>query len=341
MLTRPVMIAAALCAFFPLSANSQQPRASIEAEPLRELDAWSVSALTRAEGALSADLWNHSDAGFLALVLQRLPAVYNSPAAQALALRVLLSGGEAPSGEASAAARARFEALGKMGAAEPLAMLAAGAGTALNDPAIAQYAAQAELARGRRAEACARGRGAEMGERAPPFLLRLRAYCAGTDRAAADLALELARAAGADDAWYTGAIAALGGAPGPRPPAARFENSLTTQISLAARLIPGPNPLTSTTSTFSLVALALSEQARQPLRAQAAVLAFRRGALSVTEARTICSRRQPISAPACRRSWPCCAMPQPRPARWKPRPPSPVRCAAPARSPTSPPPQPC
>jgi hypothetical protein len=215
--------------------------------------------------------------------------VYDSPAALALARRVLFSGAEPPrGGDADAAARARFEALGKMGAADELAMMAAGAGAASTDVAIAQYAAQAELARGQRAQACTRGRNAAVSEQAPPFLLRLRAYCAavGGDRAAADLALEMARAQNATDAWYTGAVAAAGGAPGARPPIAHYDNSLSVQLSVAGQLRPGPNPLANS-STLALVAVARSEQAPQPQRAQAAALAFRRGVISAQEARTI------------------------------------------------------
>jgi hypothetical protein len=280
---------AALLAAAPATAFAQNtlPR-PIEVQQMRELDAWSVSALSRADGAFASDLWRQSDPDVLAAVFDRLPAVYESPAAQALARRVLFSGGEAPRGEAQAAVRKRFEALGRMGAADELATMAAGSNASLSDPQIAQYAAQAELARGRRAEACARGRGANFGDRPPPFLLRLRAYCAAVtgDRAAADLALELARSSGAEDAWITGAVAAAGGAPGARPPAARYDNSLSTQLSLAGQLRPGPNPLANA-STLSLIALARSDAAPQPVRAQAAALAFRRGVISASEARTV------------------------------------------------------
>jgi len=119
-------------------------------------------------------------------------------------------------------------------------------------------------------------------------MLRLRAFCAaaGGDRAAADLALELAQASGAGDAWYSAATAAAGGAPGARPPAARYDTSLNVQLSLAGNLTPGRMPLADS-STLALVGLARAENAPQPLRAQAAALAFRRGMLPASEARTI------------------------------------------------------
>lgn len=289
MVTRTLAVAAAFTALTPLPALAQNNTpAPIETEALSELNAWSVSALSRANGALPQDLWSRSDPAVLAALLDRLPAVYDSPAAQTLARRVLFSGGAAPAGDSALAARKRFEALGKMGAADELATMAAGAGSGLADPGIAMFAAQAELARGRRAEACARGRSANAGERPPPFLLRLRAYCAAAtgDRAAADLALELARAQNAADAWYTSAIAATSGAPPARPPAARYDNSLSTQLSLAAGFRPGRNALADS-STLALVALARADNAPQPQRAQAAALAFRRGVISAQEARTI------------------------------------------------------
>src|SRR5262249_47197821 len=147
----------------------------IETQQLNQLDVWSVSALSRGQGALDPALWSGTDPAALALLFDRLPASYESPAAEALMRRVLLSGGPAPQeptpGDAQAAARKRFEALGKVGFADELAVMAAGAGPGLSDPVIAQYAAQAELARGRVPEACARGRQAQA-DPPPPFILR-------------------------------------------------------------------------------------------------------------------------------------------------------------------------
>ncbi len=288
MVTRSFALALTAGVLLPVCAYAQagQEPAPMQVQQISDLNVWTVGALSRSNGALPGDIWSRSDPAFLALAFDRLPAVYDSPAALALARRVLLSGADAPRGDADAAGRRRFEALGKMGAADELATMASGIGA--TDPAIAQYAAQAELARGQRAQACNRGRGAEVGEQVPPFLLRLRAYCAAAagDRAAADLALELARTQNAADAWYTGAVAAAAGAPGARPPAARYDNSLAVQLSIAAGLRPGPNPLANS-STLALVALARNEQAPQPQRAQAAALAFRRGVISAQEARTI------------------------------------------------------
>lgn len=283
-----ILALGAMAAAAPALAHAQQPArdAQIETQQLQALDAWTVGTLTGA-GALPRDAWANTDPAVLAALYDRLPAVYESPAAQLLARRVLLSGANAPRGDANAAVRKRFEALGRMGAADELSQMASGANAALNDAQIAQYAAQAELARGRRNEACARGRAA-LGETPAHFILRLRAYCAaaGGDRAAADLALELARGNGGEDAWYTAAVSAAAGAPPARLPAARYDNSLSAALSLAARLSPGANPLANS-STLALTTLARDEATPQPIRAQAAAMAFRRGAISAADARTI------------------------------------------------------
>lgn len=278
------LLAGGVC-YAPRAAAQQL---SIESAPLTQLDGWTVGALSRAQGALPQTLWRTADARALAALFDRLPANFESPAAQALARRALLSAGQAPQGDgALEAMRKRYSALGRMGLADDLSTIAGGAGASGADPAIAQYAAQAELARGRRADACTRGRQAEANE-PPPFLLRLRAYCAAAigERAAADLALELARSAGAEDAWFRSAIAGVGeGASRPRV-AAKYDSSLNASVSLAANLRAGANPLTNV-STLALATLARTETAAQPLRAQAAALAYRRGAIPVAEARTI------------------------------------------------------
>src|SRR6185436_15582059 len=101
-----------------------------------------------------------------------------------------------------------------------------------------------------------------------------------------DLALEMNHGAAADDTWYRAALAAAAGAPGARPPAARYDNSLATQISIAAHLRPAATALNNA-STLALLALARNDDAPQPQRAHAAVIALRRAALPPNEARAI------------------------------------------------------
>ncbi|MEZ6024516.1 MAG: hypothetical protein R3C16_14110, partial [Hyphomonadaceae bacterium] len=159
MLNRTLALALVAAAPLPAAAQSALPT-PVETQTLRELDAWTVGALSRGNGAFAPDLWSNSEPGLLATLFDKLPANYESPAMRGLARRVLLSSGEAPRGDARLAGQKRFEALGRMGAADELSVMAAGAGRDAADPLIAQYGAQAELARGRRPDACARGRGA-------------------------------------------------------------------------------------------------------------------------------------------------------------------------------------
>ena len=102
MVTRTLAIAAAFTMLTPLAlAQQSNLPAPVESSQLSELDGWSVSALSRSDGALAPDLWAHSEPAFVAAVFDRLPATYNSPAMQTLARRVLFSGGEAPRGAPS------------------------------------------------------------------------------------------------------------------------------------------------------------------------------------------------------------------------------------------------
>ncbi|MGE0828404.1 MAG: hypothetical protein AB7O04_03520, partial [Hyphomonadaceae bacterium] len=241
----------------PPQRTQPQSNAPIEMGALRQMDAWTVGAIARGQGALPETLWAGADPAFLGALFDRFPAAFTSPAALDLARRALASGAEAPAGDGAVdAARKRFEALGRIGFADELSTMAAGA--ALNDPRIAQFAAQAELARARVSDACQRAR-TGAAEEPPPFLLRLRAYCyaVGGEAAAADLALEVARAANAEDAWLRTAISALSTRPA-RLPAARFDTSLNASVSLAAQLPAGQNPLANS-SALALLVVARTE----------------------------------------------------------------------------------
>jgi len=279
--TSAAILASGLGAISVADAQSGRVEA-IESGEIARLDAWSVAAIGRGSGALPPSLWSRSDAARLGALFDQLPSRFQSPAALSLARRALASSGRAPPGEGAAeAARQRFEALGRIGLADDLAVMAQG--PVLSDPLIAQFAAQAELSRGNVDDACRRVRSVE-GETSG-FVLRLRAYCAAAagETAAADLALEVARAARADDAWFRSVINAIA-APPARLPAARYDNSLNASASLAANLPAGRNPVGSA-SSLALLAVARSDRAQPAVRMQAAALAAQRGVISPSEAR--------------------------------------------------------
>jgi len=264
-------------------AATAQTRPSIEVEALTELNAWSVGSIAPSSGGLPRTLWLDSDPDALRALFDRAPGDFASPAARSLARRALASAAEAPLGDPAEASRKRFEALGRMGAVDDLLIMARPAAIA-SDPTIAQFAAQAELARGDLGGACLRAQAA-----GSAYLLRLRAFCAAVEGniGALDLTLSLLRETGeARDPWFEQALAVIGGAPPARPPAARFDTSLNTWLSLAGRLTPARNALNGA-STLALVALASADRGEARLRAEAGLAALARSAIEPALTRTL------------------------------------------------------
>jgi hypothetical protein len=280
-------VAGAAIAALACAGAAAAQSGSISVGALPDLDAWSVSGLARGETPYPRGVWARADPIALAAALDRIAAQQPySPAGQGIARRLLASPAGAPQGAALDLAGQRFAALGRLGAADALARMIPAAPDAAGSPAIAQFAAQAELARGRVNEACARIARAQ-GEPQPPFAARVRAYCFASagETAAADLALEVARSAKAADSWFIAALPALTGA-AKAPPPARYDTSLNASISLAAKLRPGANPLAGS-SALAALTVAGSSAATPMTQAEAAFIALRAGALPREEARRI------------------------------------------------------
>jgi hypothetical protein len=184
---------------------------------------------------------------------------------------------------AADAARKRFAALGRLGAADEIATMVAASPVAAADKGIAMFATQSDLARGRSADACRRGQAippAASAATAPDgFFLRLRAYCAasGGDAAGAELAFDVARTAGVNDPWLFSALLAL--SPDSKAkPAAKYDNSLDTAVSLAGGFKPTAKPLVGS-SILAQSAIARSDAAIPSVRAEAALVALRANAI--------------------------------------------------------------
>jgi hypothetical protein len=257
--------------------------ASVESSELKSFDPWEVGAASRADGALPSTLWKNSDAVAVGALFDKLQAPFASPAANRLARAALLSSGSAPAGSEAAAreaVRKRFAALGRFGAAEEIAQMVSASPAAAADPNINMFAAQAELARGRNADACRRGQAAS---NVTPFFLRLRAFCAAAagDAAASDLALDVARNANAADPWLSAALPALANG-GKGAPGAKFDNSLDAAISVAGKLKPAAKPLAGS-SLLAMGAVARADTA-PALRVEAALETLRIAAIGANEA---------------------------------------------------------
>ena len=277
------LMAGAVVMALAVSPVLAQTRPSIEVEALTELNAWSVGSIAPSSGGLPRTLWLESDPEALRALFDRTPGDFASPAARSLARRALASAAEAPLGETVEVSRKRFEALGRIGAVEDLLVMTRPAAIAA-DPLIAQFAAQADMARGDLGSACLR---AQAGGSA--YLLRLRAFCAAVEGnvGAVDLTLSLLREGGeARDQWFEQVVTLIGGAPPSRPPAARYDTSLHTWLSLAGNLAPARNPLNGS-STLALVALASADRGDARLRAEAGLAALGRSALDPAAVRAL------------------------------------------------------
>lgn len=266
----------ALLLSLPLLGASLAPASaqSIEVETLKPLDAWASGAPQGDVPPLPMGLWARSTPDALAALFEGLPQAFASPAAAALALRTLTSPGEAPPGDAYRALTERYEALGRLGAAEALSTMVRASPLARKDPSLALFAAQADLALGDVAGACGRLQGLSPPS---PTILKLRAFCfaAAGEGPAADVAVDIARSAGAADPFLYAAIPVLTGS-ATSGPAAKFDTALNATASLKAKLKPGPKPLAES-SNLALVLVANSADAPPAIRAEAALSALRRG----------------------------------------------------------------
>jgi len=252
---------------------------AIEAGPLRPLTAWEAGVLDPGERPAPLRRWDNAAPEQLAAAFKGVPTVVISPAAWRLTLRTLSSPGAAPSGapDDEAILVLRYETLGRLGAAERLAGMVRASGDARARSPLALYAAQAELANAAPDEACARAR--DPSDPTAEVLL-VRAFCAALAKQTGpmDVAVDLARTAGAKDAFLFSALPVLSGLSSAKPEG-RYDSSLHAYASLAAGLKPGRDPLKSA-STLALATVARSEAAPAAMRYEAVERAVMRGALA-------------------------------------------------------------
>lgn len=283
-----LLAALAMVGSAPAQTGGARLGGPIETETLAPLNGWSVSGLNRGERGLPRGLWRQSQAAALIPLFETTPTVIASPTAWALLRDSLASPADAPPGDARAAARARIEALARLGAANEV--IALSVGPMREDDSVIIFAAQAELAQGKIGAACQR-LAINDDDDAPPFVLRMRGVCfavAGQPDAAL-LALELAGAKNAGDPWLNQAVRALTGvaAVNPRGPAltARYDNSLNAAVSLAAGLPYGRDSGLATASMFAVRAVNAADSAPAGARAETVVRLLRVGLINANDAR--------------------------------------------------------
>ena len=243
---------------------------------------------------LSADLWKGSAAEMAREILPQIGKKPMSPAAAALARRVLSTGAQAPDGASSdydlAAARAgALLALGDAAGVE--AMLERTSGVA-QTPALAKVSAEAALILGHAEKACQIGQ-ALGSERDAPYWLKLRAFClmVGGEAAAAQLTLDLLVPSAEDADFSKMMAAAMAGTPMTGPASLRSGLDMTLsralKLDFTAAMAQAPAAM--------VVAISRDEAADPALRMAAAGRAVRMGANVSAVYDTATS--QPLPAP--------------------------------------------
>ncbi|WP_374571399.1 hypothetical protein [Phenylobacterium sp.] len=172
----PAVLAAA-CVATAASAQSaaQSASQSVEVTPLAAPDLFSAGAR---DTGLSSDLWRGASADTMRAVLPLLAEKPLSPAARALALRVLDTGAAGPDGAGQDAelASLRIKVLNALGDAVGAIAVLSRTPNVEREPALAQQAAEAALLSGDDDRACQIGETLASG-RGEIYWLRLRAYC--------------------------------------------------------------------------------------------------------------------------------------------------------------------
>lgn len=268
----------------PVGQARAQP---VEVAPLAEPDAFSTVGR---DTGLPRDLWRGASAETARTVLPLLAEKPLSPAAAALARRVLAAGAPGPDGvgrdpELAGARAAALLVLGDPRAAATILLRAPGLD---RDPDLARTAAESALLAGDDLRACAVEEALTVG-RGDPYWLRLRAYCqaiAGRT-AEAQLTFDLAQAQDRDAIFgrLMGAKLAGVGAPGEASLRHGLDYALSRNLGLdlstakaapavaAAMEEPGPPVFVLTPQAMEFAGVAESLALGEPIR-EAGLLAL-------------------------------------------------------------------
>jgi hypothetical protein len=211
----------------PVATKSVVP-APVEVAPLAAPDAFSTPA--HATG-LPPTLWRGTSLQVAQAVLPKLAERPLSPAAAALARRVLATGAQGPDGTAQDPGVVGLRAAALMAQGDPkgAALILARAPGIDRDPAVAHVAAESALLAGDDARACSIGDNLATG-RDDIYWLRLRAYCQAVagKTAEAQLTFDLANTQAKDAVFARLMAAKLSGA---KPGAASLRNGLDYALS--------------------------------------------------------------------------------------------------------------
>ena len=216
----------------PATQTLAPPPVPVAGEALTPLDLFSAGRDT----GLGPDLWRGASAALARAVIPTLGDSPLSPAAAALARRVLAGAATAPEGAGGDAdlAAARVRALLALGDAPTAELILDHTAGLSNSAALSETAAEAALIDDEDDKACAIGEALSVG-RDGAYWLRLRALCqARAGKPAAQLTMTLAEDADHDPAFarMLGVIVAGGGDPGPASLRDGVDYALSRQLKL-------------------------------------------------------------------------------------------------------------
>lgn len=257
--------------------NHDMQPSTVTVEELGTVDASETGTLDEAGGGLGGALWDGSDYPTVADLLDEMPVATLSPAMNALARRVLLTGAKPadPNKDGPTLFDIRTAKLAEAGlTADLVSLLDAAGGKEQGDP---EARAAALLLAGRESEACGAADAAGTGD---VQALPLRALCqiaAGVGAAAA-LSADLARVKGAGDAAFFALVAHLAEGAPLDPAALKGLTPVTLALARRAKAEPGMAALEGATPGV-LAALAADTALPADLRLAAGEAAAARGAM--------------------------------------------------------------
>lgn len=214
------------------------PVTGVEVQTLQTLDLFSGG---RRDTGLPSDLWAGSSADVARELLPTLGTRPLTPAAKALARRLLATAASAPDGAGAdqTLAAARAQALLALGDARGARLALERLSTIPSNAALSQAAAEAALTLGEEDQACAIAQALTV-DRGGPYWLKLRAYCqaiAGQTDAAA-LTVSLATAGGKEAAFGRMMNVVINGSGDPG--AANLRSGVDYALSRRLNLNPAP-----------------------------------------------------------------------------------------------------
>ena len=222
----------------PTPPTPLPPVAGVEVQTLQTLDLFSGG---RRDTGLPSDLWAGSSADVARDILPTLGARPLTPAAKALARRLLATAASAPDGAGNdqALAAARAQALLALGDTRAARLALERLSAIPSNAALSQAAAEAALTLGEDDQACAIAQALTV-DRGGPYWLKLRAYCQviGGQTDAATLTLSLATAGGKEPAFARMMNVLIAGAGDPG--AANLRSGVDYALSRRLNLNPAP-----------------------------------------------------------------------------------------------------